>query len=146
MENMCNGKGQAKILTIVSLILLVCAFLFVIYATVQVADAMNKTYIDQTETESEYTDTETDTEITTPIPVSAGIYEYEDMYYIFCVVTSCNEETFTAQLPNGEYESFYMIEDYPIDDNGNPYFESVVFKVLKEFYADYDAWIVMDVN
>ena len=75
-----------------------------------------------------------------------GTYEYKDTYYIICNVTECNMETFTVVVPNGSLQEFYMIDDFPIDDNGNPYFESVMFKVLKQGYEDYDAWIVIDVH
>ena len=79
------------------------------------------------------------------IQIDKGTYEYKDMYYIFCNVTECNADTFIVEI-NGEYEEFYMIDDYPIDENGKPEFESVVFKVLKQCYEDYDAWIVVDVR
>ena len=74
-----------------------------------------------------------------------GIYEFGNTYYILCEVTECNPETFDAIVPNGNIETFYMVDDYPIDDNGNPIMKSVLFKVLKSAYDDYDAWVVIDV-
>ena len=88
---------------------------------------------------------EIETETNETEKLDVGIYEYKDTYYIFCIVTECNDETFTVVAPNGSLQEFYLMDDYPIDDNGNPCFESVVFKVLEQCYEDYDAWIVIDV-
>ena len=133
-------NGKQILLTI----FLLSAFLFVIYATVQVADAMNETNTTETETEIVTTETEFDfsTEITTPIPVEGtiGMYEYDGYYYLLCTVIECNEDTFTVVLPNGEMEIFYMIPDPPVDDELNPYFERITFVVPVEEIDNLDSW------
>ena len=131
---------------------LLSAFLFVVFATVQIADAMNETYMEtttetetETEIETEFT-TETDfvDEIPTPMPVpnTTNMYEYEGYYYMLCRVVECNEDTFTVVLPNGEMEIFYMVEDPPIDEEWNPYFEQVTFVIPVEDIDNLDKWEV----
>ena len=105
----------------------------------------------ETEVSELVTETETETEIvfdeiTTPIPVIVGVDEYEDDYYIFCSVEEIKSDTFVVRLPNGELEEFYMLSDPPIDDNGNPMFTIVVFKVAKHECYDFDKWVAFSVN
>ena len=73
------------------------------------------------------------------------IYEREGYWYIYCVVTEVNEDTYVVQMPWNEYEEFYMIQDPPIDEFGNPDFTVVVFKVPKELLNDYDKYVVINV-
>ena len=94
---------------------------------------------------TETVSTETISVETTQTPMELGTYEYGNKYYVLCEVTECNMETFTIVAPDGSLQEFYMIEDYPIDDNGNPIMKTVLFKVLKSAYEDYNAWIVIDV-
>lgn len=55
----------------------------------------------------------------------------DDITYIICDVVKFNETHFLVEMPDGEWSPFplSMVEDAPIDDNGNPYFELVCFRV-----------------
>lgn len=107
----------------------------------------------ETETETEFTTelpftptTELEEEVTTTTEIVPGI-EADDKYlYIFCEVTETTPNTFTALLPNGNLEEFYMIQDPPIDSNGNPWFSVVVFRVEKGNEDNLDAWKVLTVD
>ena len=75
------------------------------------------------------------------------VVETEQNYtYPICDVVELNAETFTAILPNGNLEVFYMIEDFPIDEEGNPYFELVCFKVPTETMDNLNTWEVVGVR
>lgn len=107
----------------------------------------------ETETEVEWTSEEmeiVENEITTPRPVPTliGVYEYKGYLHINCAVTDISDdyETFTVFLPTGEYEEFYMIQDPPVDDECNPYFERITFIVPKESYEDLNQWKVFAVQ
>ena len=63
--------------------------------------------------------------------------------YIICDVVELDTETFTALLPNGNLEIFYMIEDYPCDEQNNPYFEIVCFKIPTDTIDNLDTWEVV---
>lgn len=79
------------------------------------------------------TPTETEQELSEP--------ETEEEYlYILCEVTEINTDTYMCLMPNGELHEFFMFQDPPIDDNGNPYFEQVFFKVHKANQDDYTKY------
>ena len=145
-------KFKKAIKTMILVTFMLGVYLFIIYATTQIADAMNETKAPTeatTETElvevitTETEEIEFEEEITTPIPVPdmIGMYEVDGYYHIFCTVIECNEDTFTCVLPNGEMEIFYMITDPPVNDEFEPYFEQIIFVVPIEDYYDLNKWV-----
>ena len=90
-------------------------------------------------------ETEFEEEITTPTEISLGIEEYKGDWFVFCVVTEIREDTFVVEMPWGDLEEFYMMQDPPIDDFGNPYFTTVVFRVPKELWTDFSKYEVISV-
>ncbi len=78
------------------------------------------------------------TEVTEP--------ETTEYIYVICDVTETNEEFFTALMPNGELHEYYMVEDFPIDEEGNPSFELVCFKVATETQDDYSTYETVTVR
>jgi hypothetical protein len=137
-------KIRNAIKTTLLVTFLLGAFLFVVYATTQIADAMGETETTETETETDFPDFST--EVTTTTEICLGVEADENYFYIFCEVVETTPETFTALLPNGNLETFYMIQDPPIDDEGNPWFSVVVFRVEKGNESNLDAWRVLTVN
>lgn len=119
-----------KVKDILLALLLLSAFLFVVYATTEVADAMNSTYKEEMATETETNSEE----------------QYENYTYVICDVTETNTKFFVAEMPNGELHEYYMVEDYPIDELGNPYFELVCFKVTMETQDNYSTYEIVAVR
>jgi hypothetical protein len=70
----------------------------------------------------------------------------QDYIYIICDVTETNHDTFTALMPNGELHIYNMIEDYPVDENNNPCFTLVCFRVDKGNQDDYTMYEVVAIR
>ena len=138
-------KFKEAIKTTILVVFLLGAFLFIVYATTEVADAMGKSGTEVITTETEETETETEIGLNAK-EIGLGMYEEDDYLYVICDVVELNEDTFCTVMPNGELHEYYMIEDYPIDDNGRPYFTLVCFKVAMENQEDYTKYEVVTVR
>lgn len=99
-----------------------------------------------TETKTETTETETESETKMEIETNDYVHIHNGYVYIECTVTELNWETFTVLLPNGTLETFNMVQDPPIDDEGNPWITVVWFRVPTELYNDLNAWEVISLE
>lgn len=84
-------------------------------------------------------------EITTPIEIMPGVEYYDGVYFVWAIA-ECDGDTFNALLPtNGSWQTFNMVDNPPIDDFGNPYFEVCIFIVDEEDFEteNYSNWIVI---
>ena len=70
----------------------------------------------------------------------------KEYVYVICDITDINESFFWALMPNGEIQRFHMIQDPPMDENGAPYFELVVFKVPSDGMDNYDNYETLTVR
>ena len=66
--------------------------------------------------------------------------------YIICDITDVNESYFWALMPNGDVQRFHMVQDPPMDENGAPYFELVVFEVPSDEMENYDNYKTLTVR
>lgn len=97
-------------------------------------------------TETETTETETESETKMEIETNDYVHIHNGYVYIECTVTELNWETFTVLLPNGTLETFNMVSDPPIDEEGNPWITVVWFRVSTELYNDLNAWEVISLE
>ena len=145
-----NNNGNKPTVWNIGIPLVIACMLLASTVLVQyrIANAFPEPVPTETETEQNYftPTTELEEEITTPIPIGVGMYEYNGVIFIHCEVTETNSDTFVTLLPNGELHEFYMIQDPPIDDNGNPWFSLVWFVVEKGNESNLDAWRVLTVD
>ena len=146
MNRSQNGnKNTDKIFYAASIVLIIMCIMLVDANAKRLAERVNA---EATETETEIftPTTEIEEEITTPIPIGVGMYEYNGYIFIHCEVTETTPTTFVAKLPNGNLETFYMIQDPPIDDEGNPWFSLVWFIVEEENFSNLNDWVVLTVE
>lgn len=71
------------------------------------------------------------------------MFEHDDYIYFACTVTELDWHTYTVIVPNGNLETFHMVQDPPIDDYGNPCFYLVWYKVHKDYYQNMKVWEVV---
>ena len=127
-------------------IFLLGLYLCVIFGMAQINELYKENIKTETEIETETEEIESETSTETgykppvQVPNTIDMYEYNGYYYMICRVVECNKETFTVILPNGETKVLDMIQDPPVDDELNPYFQRITFVVLVEDYDDVTKW------